>query len=421
MDVSLKSQIRAEIEADVSDRFDRYVRIHTTSDADSVSKPSTVRQMVLLEMLRNELSDLKLVDIELDPNGFVYATLPSNLVKKVDPFGLMAHVDSSPDQSGENVKPIFHKNWDGSEITFPDDGNLRLGINESPELRNFIGQTIITASGLTLLAADDKAGVAELMAAFKIFQKYSHLPHGEIRLCFTTDEEVGRGIEMIKFEKLPRFLYTMDGGFPGELEIECFDACKIDLKFKGNGVHPGYGHGKMVNAIWAASHFVSAVPWEERPERSKDREGFYHLVSQSGNSEEAQVTLIVRDFDNARNQARLAILRQLKAQVAEQFPGLAIEMSETHQYENMHNEISRHPHIVKIAEQAIRDAGVEVIRRPIRGGTDGARLTAAGHPTPNIFAGGMLFHSRREWVALSSMVKAVETIIHLARRWSEQS
>jgi tripeptide aminopeptidase len=405
---------------DVRDRFDRYVRIHTTSDPHSDAKPSSAIQMDLLELLESELKPLGLVDIELNSRGFVYATLPSNLGRPGMPFGLMAHVDSSPDQDGKNVVPVFHENYDGSPIRFPDDASLTLTTEDSAELKDFIGKTIITASGNTLLAADDKAGVAEIMAAMAAFQRFSFLPHGEIRLCFTTDEEVGRGVEGIDTSKLPRFNYTMDGGYPGELEAECFDARGVTIDIVGKGVHPGYAYGKMINAAYIASKFVMALPPNERPETTKDRQGFYHPVEVSGGSEKAQVRLILRDFEASNNDTRAQHLLELARTFESEHPGLQINVDSKTQYKNMRDILKAYPALIDVAANAIEDAGVPAIRKAIRGGTDGSRLSEMGFPTPNIFAGGMLFHSRKEYVALESMAQAVAAIIHLARRWENE-
>jgi len=408
------------IEDEVVQRFEEYVAVHTTSDPHSDKKPSSARQMHLLEKLRDQLEPLGLVDIKLEDNGFVYATLPSNLNRPVAPFGLMAHVDTSPDQSGENVKPNHHPSYDGGIISFPDDQSLTLSQLDSPELRHFVGDTIITASGKTLLGADDKAGVAEIMAAMAAFQRFSHLPHGEITLCFTSDEEVGRGVEGIDTSRLPPSLYTFDGSEAGEIETECFDAWGVKVNIQGIGVHPGLAFERMVNAARIASLFVGALPADERPETTRERQGFYHVVEVSGNNEKSQIRMILRDFDPELNLRRLEFVRALAEDFKRKNPGLVIELVETHQYENMHAELAKHPQLTELATRAIEDSGRSVINKAIRGGTDGSRLTAMGFPTPNIFAGGLMFHSRKEWVPVSAMVDAVATIINLARRWSEQ-
>lgn len=410
---SLPAEIAAFIKHDVRERFLRYAQVSTASDPRSATKPSTARQHDLLSIIARELTALGAHNVTHAPNGFVYATLPEN--SPHIPFGLMAHVDTSPDQSGEGVKPLLRENYDGSVLSFPDDPSLTLSPDDSPELRDFIGDTIITASGLTLLGADDKAGVAEIMSAVATFHAFPTLPHGRIEVCFTSDEEIGHGVDGIDTSRLPAHLYTMDGSYPGELETECFDALGVTVEFHGRGVHPGYAYGKMINAALLASSFIAALPEDERPETTKGRDGFFHVSDITGNNEHVTVRLIVRDFEHSRNLERLEYVRSVAMEIQNKNPGAVITVSHTHQYENMREELEQHPAVIERALKAITDAGLCVRRKAIRGGTDGSRLTAMGYPTPNIFAGGLLFHSRREWIALSSMVKAVETILHLAR------
>ncbi len=402
------------IKADVLARFIRYVQIATTSDPTSSSKPSSASQHDLLTLLAAELIELGLENVEHASNGFVYATLPGT--EGFVPFGLMAHVDTSPDQIGEGVKPLIRERYDGGALAFPEDPLLTLSPGDCPQLADFVGDTLITASGRTLLGADDKAGVAEIMSALAAFARFPELPHGRIEVCFTTDEEIGKGVDGIDESRLPAHLYTMDGGYPGELETECFDAVGVTLTFHGNGVHPGYAFGKMINALLAASSFVQALPPNERPETTTDRDGFFHVSEIAGSNERATVRLIIRDFDHRRNLERLETVREIAQLLEKQNPGLRTEISHVRQYENMRAVLDQHPQVVARAQLAIEDAGLAVRRKAIRGGTDGSRLCAMGYPTPNIFAGGMLFHSRKEWIALSALVKAVETIVHLAAR-----
>ena len=414
MKTACMTQVREFIQADVLARFIRYAQIATTSDPASSSKPSSDRQHDLLAVLAAELIEIGLKNVEHASNGFVYATLPG--AEGFVPFGLMAHVDTSPDQVGEGVKPLVRERYDGGVLTFPEDPLLTLSPSDSPQLAHFVGDTIVTASGTTLLGADDKAGVAEIMSALAAFARFPELPHGRIEVCFTTDEEIGKGVDGIDESRLPAHLYTMDGGYPGELETECFDALGVTVTFQGNGVHPGYAFGKMINALLAASSFVQALPPDERPETTTDRDGFFHVSEIAGSNERATVRLIIRDFDHARNLERLDRLRDIAGRLEGENPGLRTEVSYVHQYENMKAVLEQHPQVVARAQLAIEDAGVVVRRKAIRGGTDGSRLCAMRYPTPNIFAGGMLFHSRKEWVALSALVKAVETIVHLAAR-----
>lgn len=409
----LSPDISSFIRHDVLERFTRYVTISTGSSPLSSTKPTTARQHDLLALLAEELRELGLVDVVHAQNGFVYATLqgePGGI-----PFGLMAHVDTSPDQEGEGVRPLVREQYDGGVLHFPDDPELTLSPEDSPQLPDFIGETIITASGLTLLGADDKAGVAEIMTALAAFQKFPELAHGTIAVCFTSDEEVGRGVDGIDTARLPQHIYTIDGGYPGELQTECFDAYGVTVKILGRGVHPGYAYGKMINAALVANKFISALPESERPETTHEREGFFHVSEVVANNERAEVRMIVRDFDNSQNLRRIKYLQDVVARLQGEYPAAVIEMSVVHQYENMSTTLARYPEIVERAVRAIEATGLAVRRHPIRGGTDGSRLTAMGYPSPNIFAGGMLFHSRREWIALSGLTQAVETIVHLAR------
>lgn len=409
----LSAEVLSFIQHDVLERFTRYVRISTSSDPLSEEKPSTARQHDLLRVLASELQQLGLVDVTHTPNGFLYATLEGST--GYVPFGLMAHVDTSPDQDGENVAPLIREHYDGGVLRFPDDPELTLSPEDCPQLRDFIGDTIITASGKTLLGADDKAGVAEIMTALAVLQRFSDLPHGTIKVCFTSDEEVGRGVDGINTALLPQHIYTMDGGYPGELQTECFDAYSVMVKILGRGVHPGYAFGKMINATLVANKFISALPENERPETTRDRQGFFHVSEVTGNNERSEIRMIVRDFENSQNLKRIQYLHEVAAKLEIEYPGSVVELAIVHQYENMRETLAQHPEIVERAVRAIEDAGVTVRRHPIRGGTDGSRLTAMGYPSPNIFAGGMMFHSRREWIALSGLTHAVHTIVHLAR------
>ncbi|MBZ0263201.1 peptidase T [bacterium] len=417
----ITDEMRSFFTNEVKERFLRYVQVYTTSDETNPETPSTERQFDLSRMLEAELKELGLDNVYCDDHAYVYATLPAKNGTKGPVFGILAHVDTSPDQPGENVKPVVHKNFDGSPITFADDPELTLSYNDCAELEEFVGHDIITASGLTLLGADDKAGVAEIMAAMATLTKYTDLPHGEIRVIFTPDEEIGRGTVEIDEDVLPQFCYTVDGGYPGELEGECFDAWRADLKFKGVGVHPGYAKDKMINAAAVAGRFVAALPEWQTPERTEKREGFFHLVNLEGDFENASAILIIRDFEVELNETRMELMKSLKDHFEKQYPGLEIELTFKHQYQNMRDIVMQYPEVMNLAEKAMEAAGVEVVRKSIRGGTDGSRLTQLGHPTPNMFAGGMLFHSRKEWIAVSSMAKSVETILNLAKNWSELS
>ncbi|MBU1700425.1 MAG: peptidase T [Candidatus Eisenbacteria bacterium] len=406
---------------DVRERFLRYVRVHTTSDEASETTPSTPCQFDLARMLEGELKEIGLQDVLCDAHSYTYGTLPAMKgCASAPPFGLLAHLDTSPDQPGENVIPVRHEAWDGSPIRFPDDPGLRLTETDAPELSRHAGETIITASGKTLLGADDKAGIAEIMAALATLQKFPELPHGAIRVCFTPDEEIGRGTVKLNLEKLPRYCYTMDGGAPGELEAECFDAWRADLNFKGAGVHPGYAKNKMINASTVAARFLAALPEWQTPEHTEGDEGFYHVTSISGDFENAEAGIIIRDFEESINLERIDYLKKTIEQFEKRYPGLKIDLKVRHQYRNMRDIIKEHPGVVETAVLAMENAGLKVHIKSIRGGTDGSALTQKGHPTPNIFTGGFLFHSRKEWIAESNLNRAVETILHLAACWSRK-
>ncbi|MCB1046169.1 MAG: peptidase T [Calditrichaeota bacterium] len=417
---SLDPAIQDFIRQDVLNRFLAYVKIWTTSDPDSKETPSTARQFDLLRLLESQCRELGLKDVHLAPSGTLYATLPASPgCERAEAFGLVSHVDTSPDQSGENVRPVCHENWQGEPIRFSADEALRLAVEDCPELAMFRGDTIITSSGDTLLGADDKAGVAEIMCAAATFQRFPKLPHGELRLCFTTDEEVSRGTEGVDLDRLPTACYTMDGGLMGELENECFDAWQLRATFRGVAVHPGSAKGLMVHAGMAAARLLAALPEAECPERTAGREGFYYLVHLDAGHEEASLVLLLRDFEPELNAARRRFIEDWVSAARRAEPRLQVTLDWQHQYQNMREKLAQHPHITERAATAIADAGVTLIAKEIRGGTDGSNLTAAGHPTPNIFTGGMLYHSRREWVPLKALCKASEVIVHLARRWTE--
>ncbi len=414
----INDEMRQFMMNEVRERFLRYVQIFTTSDDSCEETPSSECQWDLLRLLEKECKELGLDDVSISDHGYVYATLPAQAGVNAQPFGLLAHSDTSPDQPGDNVKPVRHENYDGSPITYTEDPELTLTVDDSPELKDFIGDTIITPSGRTLLGADDKAGVAEIMTAMATFLKYPELKHGEIRVCFTPDEEIGRGTVEIDLDKLPKLCYTFDGGYIGELEGENFDAWGVDLKFKGVGVHPGYAKNKMVNAIAIASRFVAALPEAETPEHTQLREGFFHVASVEGNFENAEASFIIRDFEEDKNARRVQYVKDLVKVFETKYPGLEITCDISHQYQNMREIINEAPEVIDLAEKAMLALDIKPLKKAIRGGTDGARLAQLGHPTPNIFAGGVLFHSRREWVAESALRKAVEVIIHIASNYA---
>ncbi len=418
--MALSEDIQNFIHEIALENFLRYLQIETTSSEKTGTHPSTPEQLDLGKLLKEELTKLGLENIIHDEFGYVYADLKaSEGYENAPSIGFIAHMDTSPAASGKNVKYIIHEKYDGSTITFPKDEKLTITIKDSPELTKMIGLDIITASGDTLLGADDKAGIAEIMAALTAWKKYSELKHGPITVCFTPDEEIGEGTEKIDMERLNQLkcAYTMDGGEMGELETECFDAWKAEFEFIGLSVHPGYAKDKMINAISVASRFFSQIPEKETPEQTENREGFYHLYDLSGGEEKASAKMIIRDFEVENNKRRMDYLKSLKDTFENQYKGLEIKAKFTHSYENMNTFLIDYPEIVKKAEKVILDAGLELIRTAIRGGTDGARLSARGLPTPNIFAGGMLFHSRKEYIPTLALQKATEVILLIARNW----
>jgi tripeptide aminopeptidase len=402
-------------------RFLRYIAIDTRSDEESTTSPSTPGQMVLARLLKDELEELGLGDVELTERGFLYAVLPASPGARPLALTFCAHLDTSPSESGSGVTAVFHEDYDGAPVRFPKDPELVLTPEEEPELLAFRGDTLITASGDTLLGADDKAGIAEIMAALAAFVRFPELSHPELRIVFTPDEEIGRGTDGIDLSRLGKYGYTLDGSTVGELEDECFNAHKAVLEFKGRNIHPGYAKDKMINAIAIAARFLAALPEAESPEHTEKREGFFHLTELRGDENHARAAIIIRDFEEQGNRRRIELLRRQVSLFELIYPGLEILASVTEQYRNMNEVLSRHPALVEKARRAMEAAGIEVIRKAIRGGTDGARLSFMGMPTPNLFAGGMRFHSRTEWIPASALQKAAETVVHLCRLWAEEN
>ena len=413
----LSEEISGFIRQDALRRFLSYVTVHTTSEEDTGRHPSTERQRALAEQLRLELVELGLDDVELDEHCYLYATVPASAGSVGPVVGLLAHLDTSPSVSGENVKPLVRTRYDGSPLSFPDDPSLSLTPDDSPELLHFVGDKIVTASGRTLLGADDKAGIAEIVCAAAVFRSHPELPHPELRLCFTPDEEVGAGTDRIRVQKLGRIAYTLDGGMVGELEFECFDARGAKIRFRGMNMHPGYAKDRMVNAGAAAARFLAALPEWQSPEHTEGREGFLHLGRITGDESEAELHFIIRDFTAAGNDRRIDLLRAERESFLARYPGLGIEIDVREQYRNMKEVLDRHLGVVETARDAMKAAGIAAIQRAIRGGTDGARLCFMGLPTPNLFAGGMLAHSRKEWIPVSALVKATELVLTLSGLW----
>ncbi|MFW9818078.1 MAG: peptidase T [Candidatus Thorarchaeota archaeon] len=419
--MELSKEMQEFLLSEALERFLRYVKVWTTSDETIETVPSTKIQFDLGKLLVEELKQLNLKEIVHDEYGFVYAFLPASKgFQKVKPIGLLAHVDTSSAVSGKDVKPVIHENYDGKEIKYSQNKDLVLNVEDSPNLEEYIGLDIITSEGDTLLGADNKAGVAEIMAACTAWKKYDELKHGPIIVCFTTDEETGLGIDKADLKKLPKVCYTIDGGEMGELEYECFDAWLAQIKFIGLSVHPGHAKNKMINAIQIATRFFSELPESESPEHTEEREGFFHLTKLQGKAEEATSRMFIRDFKEENNKRRIEYLNNLKKAYEIRYPGLKIEIDYRHQYQNMFSYLEKKPVVIDLAKQAIEKAGLDVIIHPIRGGTDGARLSAKGIPTPNIFSGGLLFHSRKEYIPTLALQKATEVLIYLAELWAQQ-
>jgi tripeptide aminopeptidase len=410
--------------SDVLDRFLRYVQYDTQSDERSATYPSTAKQLRLLNDLADELRALGLADADVDQYGYVTATVPATTSKATVPtIGFIAHVDTSPEMSGANVKPIVHRAYDGRDLVLPDAPDAVLRRSEIPALAEQRGHDIVTASGTTLLGADDKAGVAEIVTAADYLMKHPEIPHGRIRIAFTPDEEVGRGTD--HFDVL-RFgatcAYTLDGGDRGEVEAESFSADAMTVTFHGFNTHPGYAKGRMVNAIKVAADFIGSLPGDRlSPETTEGAEGFVHPYVMDPGVDRSSVKLLIRDFDERALGAKERWLEDLARTVVARHPGARASFTVEQSYRNMKVVLDRYPEVVAYACDAVRAAGLEVRRRSIRGGTDGSRLSFMGLPTPNLFAGEHNFHSRLEWVSVQDMEKAVEVIVHLARIWEERS
>ena len=403
------------------DRFFRYVKENTQSDPNTGLTPSTPGQYTFSEKLAEELKGLGFQDVDLDDNGYLMATVPSNIDKDVPVVGFIAHVDTSPDFSGKHVNPRIVENYDGSDIVLNEEEGVVLGTNEFPELLKYKGQDLIVTDGKTLLGADDKAGVAEIVTAMEILLNNPDIRHGKIRVCFTPDEEIGEGADNFNVERFSAdFAYTIDGGEIGELEYENFNAAGAKVTFKGQNVHPGYAKHKMRNSIRIANQFITMLPRHETPEHTEGYEGFYHLMSINGNVEKTELQYIIRDFDRDRFERRKKEMEHLVRKINKEFGEGAASVELKDQYYNMREKIEPVKYIVDIAEQAMKDVGVKPIIRPIRGGTDGSRLSFMGLPTPNIFAGGHNFHGRFEFVPVQSMDKAVEVILKITELVAER-
>ena len=404
---------------ELKERFLKYVAVNTQSDENSETFPSTAGQWDLLNMLVEEMKLLGLEDVSIDKYGYAMGTIPATPGKENAPvIGFLAHVDTSPDMSGKDVRPRVIENYDGGDIML--NPSLTMTVADFPELTHFVGHTLIHTDGTTLLGADDKAGVAEIMTAAEYLLSHPEIEHGKIRIGFTPDEEIGRGVDFFDVKAFGAdFAYTMDGSAEGELEYENFNAASAKIAIQGRNVHPGYAKGKMINALEVACELNSMIPATERPQYTQEYEGFYHLVGLSGSVEAANISYIIRDHDSELFEAKKIWMWDVVGMLNKKYGGNVLTLTLKDQYYNMRKMVEPHPQVIENAKQAMLDADVTPTVRPIRGGTDGARLSFMGLPCPNIFAGGMNFHGKFEYCSLNTMEKAVQVIINLAKRWAE--
>lgn len=411
------------IQHTVKERFLKYVKFDTQSDHSSLTFPSTAKQKILGQELVKELLEMGITDASIDDFGYVIGTIPANTSKKVAVICFCSHMDTSPDCSGENVKPIVHKNYQGEDLVLPDDETVVLRLHEHPDLQAQIGNDIITASGTTLLGADNKAGIAEIMDAANFLMQNPHIKHGEIKVLFTPDEEIGRGVDHLDLKKLGAdFGYTIDGETLGSFEDETFSADGMQVKIKGQSAHPGFAKGKMESAIKIAGEIIAALPKNRlSPESTADKEGFVHPVNISGQVEEALIDFIIRDFEDHKLHEHEKELKNICENVLKNYPNASVTYRISEQYRNMKQVIAQHPQVSAFALLAIERAGISPKKQSIRGGTDGSRLSFMGLPCPNLFAGEHAFHSKQEWVSVQDMEAAVRTIVNLAMIWEERA
>jgi tripeptide aminopeptidase len=404
----------------VLDRFLRYVQIDTRADESSTTCPSTPGQLTLQRLLAGELREMRVSDVTLDGNGYLMATIPATVAHETPVIGLIAHVDTSPEMSGAHVKPIVHRAWDGRDIVLPDDPTVILRAADHPDLAAQIGHDIVTASGTTLLGADDKAGVAAIVAAAEYLMAHPEVPHGHIRIGFTPDEEIGRGANLFDVVRFgASCAYTLDGGNCGELEFESFSADVLRVTFLGFNTHPGYAKGRMVNAIKAAARFVDRLPQDRlSPETTAGYEGYVHPYQMEASVDRTSVRVLLRDFVTGGLREKQQLVERIASEVAAG-TDTRVEFQVDEQYRNMRDVLDGHPAVVERARAAIRRAGLTPIEKPIRGGTDGSRLSFMGLPTPNLFAGEHNFHSRLEWTSRQDLEAAVRVIVEIARVWAE--
>ncbi|MGG3792458.1 peptidase T [Geobacillus thermodenitrificans] len=404
------------------ERFTRYVKVDTQSDPESNTCPSTQGQWDLARMLVEELKAIGMEEVTVDENGYVMATLPANTDKNVPTIGFLAHLDTAPEFTGTNVNPQIIEQYDGGDIVLNEQQHIILSPKDFPELANYKGHTLITTDGTTLLGADDKAGIAEIMTAMNYLIQHPEIKHGKVRVAFTPDEEIGRGPHKFDVAQFgAQFAYTVDGGSLGELEYESFNAAEAKITIKGKNVHPGTAKGKMINSIKIALEFQQQLPANEAPEHTDGYEGFYHLLSFQGNVEETKLYYIIRDFDREQFEARKAKMKDIAAALAQKYGNDRISIEINDQYYNMREKIEPVHHIVDIAHEAMTNLGIEPKVKPIRGGTDGSQLSYMGLPTPNIFAGGENFHGRYEYISVDTMVKAAEVIVEIIKLFEQKT
>ncbi|WP_031409441.1 peptidase T [Geobacillus vulcani] len=404
------------------ERFIRYAKINTQSDPESHTCPSTQGQWELANMLVEELKAIGMEEVTVDENGYVMATLPANTDKNVPVIGFLAHMDTAPEFTGANVNPQLIDSYDGGDIVLNKEQGIILSPNDFPELAHYKGHTLITTDGTTLLGADDKAGIAEIMTAMHYLIQHPDIKHGKVRVAFTPDEEIGRGPHKFDVAKFgAQFAYTVDGGPLGELEYESFNAAEAKITIKGKNVHPGTAKGKMINSIKIALEFQQQLPANEAPEHTEGYEGFYHLLSFQGSVEETKLHYIIRDFDREQFEARKTKMKDIAASLAQKYGTDRITLEINDQYYNMREKIEPVRHIVDIAHEAMTNLGIEPKVKPIRGGTDGSQLSYMGLPTPNIFAGGENFHGRYEYISADNMVKAAEVIVEIIKLFEQKS
>lgn len=401
----------------IKDRFLKYVQIDTQSDPESQSTPSTAKQWDLARLLAKELEEIGLEDVSIDENAYIMASLPSNVPQEVPTIGFVSHFDTSPDYSGSGVKPMIHENYQGQDLILSEKNNIVLSPSYFDDMLLYKGQTLITTDGSTLLGADDKAGIAEIVTAMEYLIQHPEIKHGKIRVAFTPDEEIGRGAHKFDVEKFGAdWAYTMDGSQVGELEYENFNAAEATVTIHGKIVHPGYAKGKMINSMLIASEFIQKLPKKEIPQETEGYEGFFHLQQMKGEVEHTRLDYIVRDHDMELFEERKKEMIKVAEDLNEKHGAKTIEVEIKDQYFNMREKVEPVMHIVEVAREAMEELGIEPIVKPIRGGTDGSQLSYMGLPCPNIFAGGHNFHGRYEYVPLESMIKAAEVIVKIAEK-----